>query len=214
MRSKRTEKALDCYLHLKRPDVFDFILQYQLEAHLAERVVLLLDFEEEERRRTKPVVSPGNENPTLMQETFVMRLLLENVVSMPVAQLVDGLQSRPAYLCRYLDGLFRKDATLAVEFHRLQPKLYAVHQPGNLLDFLRISTAYELEDALRVCEECGLLREQVYLLGRMGNSKKALGLIVNRIENVDMVGFLLLYIRMDCMYAMDSHVYIGHGICC
>ncbi len=47
------------------------------------------------------------------------------------------------------------------------------------------STYYSLEKALIVCEKNGLVREQVYILGRMGDTKKALALIVDGLGDID-----------------------------
>lgn len=231
-REQRMDMALDCLLRLRKPDVFDFITRHRLESQLAARVVLLLDFEEEEEARRRRegaasvAISPKKDGKphvtsspsSASSEGFAMRLLLDNIASMPVTDMVERLAKHPAYLCRYLDGLFRRDPTLTVAYHHLQPQLYAVHQPAKLLDFLKISTGYGLEGALRVCEECGLLREQVYLLGRMGNSRKALGLIINKLENVDMVGWRRVRKRIrdvrEMMMTMHRHkLHLGHGIC-
>ncbi len=42
-----------------------------------------------------------------------------------------------------------------------QVKLYAEFDPSRLLSFLMASQSYPLEPALRVCQEQGLIREQV-----------------------------------------------------
>jgi len=43
---------------------------------------------------------------------------------------------------------------------------------------------YDLEKAYKVCQERDLIPEMVFLLGRMGDNKKALGLIIERLGDV------------------------------
>jgi hypothetical protein len=47
--------------------------------------------------------------------------------------------------------------------------------------------------AYNVCKERDLVTEMVFLLGRMGNNKKALTLIIERLNDVNRV-------RIDCIY--------------
>ena len=181
-----------------------FITQYNLFSSLPKSVVLLLDLDNEEPSTTQ---TPQMTQPTQTTQAttarattqtngssmgFGMRLLLDNVDRIPIAAIVGQLKDRPKYLCQYLDGLFFREATIASEFHSLQLELYAVNQPEKLLDFLKISTFYPLEKALHVCEECGLVREQVYILGRMGNTQKALNLIITKLQDVAMVSLCVL----------------------
>ena len=64
-------------------------------------------------------------------------------------------------------------------------KLYAEYATLRLIDFLRASSAYNLEMAFKICEERDLIPEMVFLLGRMGNNKRALTLIIERMGDVE-----------------------------
>lgn len=66
----------------------------------------------------------------------------------------------------------------------VQVSLYAEFRPTALLHFLHCSKCYHLETALDECRRHGLVREQVYVLGRMGRTADALQLIVNRLHDV------------------------------
>lgn len=82
--------------------------------------------------------------------------------------------------------------------HGVAVALYADHAPALLLPFLRQSTYYRLEKAYAACVERKLYREQVraagqvdhwhwwqvFILGRMGDTKKALSLIMQQIGDV------------------------------
>lgn len=65
-----------------------------------------------------------------------------------------------------------------------QVQLYAEYEPARLIDFLRASNYYSLESAYKICLEKDLVPEMVFLLGRMGNNKKALNLIIERLGDV------------------------------
>ncbi|KAA3471716.1 vacuolar protein sorting-associated protein 41-like protein isoform X2 [Gossypium australe] len=64
-------------------------------------------------------------------------------------------------------------------------ELYAEYDPKMLLPFLRGSQHYTLEKAYEICVRRDLLKEQVFILGRMGNSKQALAVIINELGDIE-----------------------------
>jgi hypothetical protein len=98
---------------------------------------------------------------------------------------VQQLRSRSRFLFLYLDALFEKDAHLISDFADMLVELYAEYAPAKLIDFLRASSYYNLEAAYRICTERDLVPEMVFLLGRMGDNKKALHLIIERLGDVN-----------------------------
>jgi hypothetical protein len=98
---------------------------------------------------------------------------------------IQQLRDHPALQHAYLHALFKKDVTAGQKYHELQVLLYAEHDPDNLMTFLRNSNAYLLEEALRICDQKKLYREMVYLLRRMGNSQKALELMIDELKDVN-----------------------------
>ena len=83
----------------------------------------------------------------------------------------------------YLRELFERDPDAGERWHRAQPALYAEFHPEELLNFLERANGYDLADALAVCERRGLLREQVYLLSRVGDAPRALDVIVEGLRD-------------------------------
>lgn len=55
------------------------------------------------------------------------------------------------------------------------------------MDFLRASNYYSLERAYKICVSRDLVPEMVFLLGRMGDNKRALNLIIERLGDVERV---------------------------
>ena len=83
----------------------------------------------------------------------------------------------------YLRELFERDPDAGERWHRAQPALYAEFHPEELLNFLETANGYDLADALAVCERRRLLREQVYLLSRVGDAPRALDVIVEGLRD-------------------------------
>ncbi|ONK67221.1 uncharacterized protein A4U43_C06F17810 [Asparagus officinalis] len=89
------------------------------------------------------------------------------------------------FLHLYLHSLFVVDPNAGREFHDLQVELYVDYEPRMPLPFLSLSEHYRLDKAYDICVKKDLPREQAYLLGRMGNTKKALTVIIDKLEDIE-----------------------------
>ena len=87
----------------------------------------------------------------------------------------------------YLDSLFDKDPQFCLPYSDRIVELYAEYDHDRLMPFLRASNFYDLEKALKICRERDYVTEMVFLLGRMGNNKQALMLIIERLGDVQRV---------------------------
>ncbi|KAI0089341.1 vacuolar assembling protein VPS41 [Irpex rosettiformis] len=178
--NRQPGKALPFYLRLRRPNVFDLIREHNLFTAVRDQVLLLVEFDQElseKRRKAGEDVDPT--------QSVAIKLLVDNIHSIPIGRVVQQLQTRQYYLHLYLDALFSKDTHLTSDFADLQVKLYAEHAPNRLIDFLRASNYYNLEQAYQICNERNLVLEMVFLLGRMGNNRQALTLIIERLGDVN-----------------------------
>lgn len=90
----------------------------------------------------------------------------------------------------YLDSLFDKDSQFCLPYSDRIVELYAEYDHDRLMPFLRASNFYDLEKALKICRERDYVTEMVFLLGRMGNNKQALMLIIERLGDVQRVSSL------------------------
>jgi hypothetical protein len=97
---------------------------------------------------------------------------------------VQQLQVEPKKLHQYLHALFVKDPHAGKDFHELQVTLYADYDYKLLQPFLRQSNYYPLEKAYKACEEKNLFPEMVFIMGRMGNTKQGLRLLIEKIGDV------------------------------
>ncbi|KAJ3825366.1 hypothetical protein F5880DRAFT_1638492, partial [Lentinula raphanica] len=181
--NRQPGKALPYFLKLRRPNVFELIEENNLYTDVKEMVLTLIEFESE-----------LDEGDTGRKEedkpSRAIALLVDNVHSIPINKVVSQLAPRPKYLFLYLDALNARDPNLLAgsgfsDLQNLQVQLYAEYARPRLIDFLRSSTDYDLEKAYQVCQERDLIPEMVFLLGRMGDNKKALGLIIERLGDVE-----------------------------
>ncbi|KAL0927682.1 hypothetical protein M5K25_001880 [Dendrobium thyrsiflorum] len=163
------EKALALYADLMKPEIFDFIEKNNLQDAIHEKVVQLLMLD---CKRAVP-------------------LLIHHRDNIPPSEVVEQLLSAHKncnakyFLHLYLHSLFEVDVNAGKEYHDLQVELYADYEPRMLLTFLRLSQHYKLDKAYDVCVRKGLLREQVFILGRMGNAKRALAVMIDKLEDIE-----------------------------
>ncbi|KAG6901193.1 hypothetical protein C0995_015507 [Termitomyces sp. Mi166 len=178
--NRQPGKALPYFLRLRRPNVFDLIREHNLFTDVRDQVLLLVQFDDELRKQRKRDGQVLDD-----KRSDAITLLVNNIHSVPIGRVVQQLESSPYYLFLYLDALvMEKDPNLVSDFADLQVKLYAEYATPRLIDFLRASNYYNLEMAYNVCQEKDLVPEMVFLLGRMGNNKKALMLIIERLGDV------------------------------
>jgi len=178
--NRQPGKALPFFLRLRRPNVFDLIRENNLFTAVQDQALLLVEFDQElmeKRKMNGPDVDP--------EQSTAITLLVDHIHSIPIGRVVQQLQSRPFYLYLYLDALFRKDPQLTSDFADTQVRLYAEYASHRLVDFLRASNYYSLEEAYTICSDRDMVTEMVFLLGRMGNNKKALTLIIERLGDVN-----------------------------
>lgn len=91
------------------------------------------------------------------------------------------------HLHLYLHAIYLRDPHAASSYHGRQVELYAEFDPRSLLGFLKQSSYYSVAAAQTICQARDLVTEQMYLLAKMGNSRQALELIINRLGDVEMV---------------------------
>ncbi|OMO90342.1 hypothetical protein COLO4_19230 [Corchorus olitorius] len=163
------EKAFALYADLMKPDIFDFIEKHNLHESIREKVVQLMMLD------CKHAVSLLIQNRDLITPSEVVSQLLSAG---------NKCDSR-YFLHLYLHSLFEVNPHAGKDFHDMQVELYAEYDPKMLLPFLRSSQHYTLEKAYEICVRRNLLREQVFILGRMGNSRQALAVIINELGDIE-----------------------------
>ncbi|KAI8972362.1 hypothetical protein BDB01DRAFT_884491 [Pilobolus umbonatus] len=172
--NNQPDKAIEYNLRLRRPNAFELIQEYNMFDAVKDKVVLLMEFDQH-------LLENENEKASKMP---AVQLLVKNTEAIPPQKVVKQLKRHPHFLHIYLDALFDRDHHIGFEFHDRQVELYAEYDYPKLLEFLRASHYISLEKAYKVCESRDLVPEMVYILGRMGDNKRALMLIIERLGDV------------------------------
>eukprot|EP00794_Sanderia_malayensis_P011371 gene11371-12556_t len=159
---KRYDKGLAIYLKLGHSGVFEMIYKHNLVEFVKDKIVKLMEIEEKK----------------------AIKMMIDNIEIINVNHVVKQLMKHRKLLHSYLDALCIKDSQAGQDFHELQVELYAEFDRPKLLPFLKSSIHYALEKAFKVCEEQDFISEMVFLLGRMGNNKKALSMIIDREKDI------------------------------
>lgn len=162
------EKAFAFYADLMKPDIFDFIEKHGLHDAMREKVVQLM----------------------LIDCKHAASLFIQHRDLIPPPEVVSQLMAARDkcdsryFVHLYLHSLFEANPHAGRDYHDMQVELYAEYDPKMLLPFLRSSQHYTLEKAYEICVKRDLLREQVFILGRMGNAKQALAVIINELGDI------------------------------
>ncbi|GAA5973692.1 hypothetical protein JCM11641_005083 [Rhodosporidiobolus odoratus] len=178
--NRQPGKALPYFLKLREPHVFSLIREHNLFTDVQDQALLLIEFDEDLRKQR----SAAEKEKEPLHGTAI-ELLVDHTHSIPIPRVVSQLKDQRKYLYMYLDALFDRDAHLAFDYSDLQVDLYAEYNPFKLMDFLRASSYYSLERAYKICDARDLVPEMVFLLGRMGDNKRALNLIIERLGDVE-----------------------------
>ncbi|KAG0683290.1 Vacuolar protein sorting-associated protein 41 [Pichia californica] len=83
----------------------------------------------------------------------------------------------------YLKELSKMDKILIKDFENDLIYLYAKFNKKRLEEFLRKHKKYSIDEAIKVCEKYECNEELVYLLSKIGENKKALTLIIDKMED-------------------------------
>ncbi|SGY69838.1 BQ5605_C004g03069 [Microbotryum silenes-dioicae] len=184
-------KAVPYFLKLRR-EVFELIAEWNLFTDVMDLALELVEFEEELRGEEEGKEGKeGEVDGEYPRHGKAIELLVNHTHSIPfewswrqVSRVIAQLKGHRRYLYMYLDALFDEDPHLAFDHSDLQVDLYAEYDPNKLMDFLRASNYYSLERAYNICDKKDLVPEMVFLLGRMGDNKRALNLIIERLGDV------------------------------
>lgn len=162
--SGKFDKALGAYLKLNHKDIFQLIIKHNLYSSIHNMIedLMCLDCEQ------------------------TIKILLDKD-TIPIDVAVTKLQNNKLYLYTYLDALEKKDTKLLAKWnlHKDLVLLYAEFAREKLLPLLKRSDNYPIAKALAVCKRLEYYPEMVYLLGRMGNTKDALNLVMSQLDDIE-----------------------------
>ncbi|CEH19382.1 Vacuolar assembly/sorting protein VPS41 [Ceraceosorus bombacis] len=211
---RQPARALPYFLRLRKPGVFALIRDNNLFTAVQDQALLLVQFDQqlvdaEQESEKLPsgqdskLLSKLQHHASLKQEASAVAsdtpsstsssrhgaaisLLVDHTHSIPVHRVSTQLRAEPRYLYMYLDALFDQDPQMVVEYSDELVSLYAEYDADKLMPFLRaMSSYYSFEKSYDVCSRHDYVPEMVFLLGRVGDNKKALELIISRLGDVE-----------------------------
>lgn len=169
--SGRHDETLNLLLREQSPKVYDYIRSHHLYEAVRSPATITGLFKIDSSAATK-ILSHAPET-VLPPEALV-----------PIFSKVDN----PKWTFMYLHAIFRMDVDQAPKYHNQLLKLYVDHgSSGMLYNFLRTSTHYSLDRALR---EMGgptgfkrghLANERVYVLSAMGDLNSAMTILLDEL---------------------------------
>ena len=157
------DKALAMYLKLRHKDVFQLIQKHQLYSSVYDMIEGLMDLD---------------------TERAIQFFLDKDRV--PADMVVQKLEKNQRYLYLYLDARDKRDTKESNgKYHGLLVRLYADYSRDKLLPLLKRSDNYPIQQALDICSQKHFYDEMVYLLGRIGNTRKALALMTRELNDME-----------------------------
>ncbi|AMD22233.1 HGL107Wp [Eremothecium sinecaudum] len=114
-----------------------------------------------------------------------IQLLVQNRNSIPLHRISEVLSpSLKVVLFLYLKTLSSIEPLMVAPYETQLVELYSKYEPGELLNFLRKHSNYNIERAIEVCErEDSHYQELIYLWGKISETKKALSLIIDKLND-------------------------------
>ncbi|XP_013188237.1 vacuolar protein sorting-associated protein 41 homolog [Amyelois transitella] len=155
---RKYDKALNAYLKLQHKDVFKLISDYKMYNVIHDKILDLMTLDCNE----------------------AISLLLENKI--PVEVVEKQLEKHDYLLFQYLHAYSKREPN--GKYHGKLVKLYAKYDKEKLLPFLKCSDNYPIQEALDVCQSNEFYPEMVFLLGRIGNTREALQIIIEQLHDI------------------------------
>jgi hypothetical protein len=145
--------------------------QEELEESTSEVISLLVNEAHHGLVRPETVVSQLQEKKMSLYLFFYLRALWTG------ESLEDGTDE-------VKDRMVADSRTYVDDFADLAAETFARYDRPLLMDFLKTSTFYTFEKVSQVCEELDFIPELVYLYSKTGQTKRALFLIIDRLQDV------------------------------
>ncbi|KAI9206725.1 uncharacterized protein BJ171DRAFT_496668 [Polychytrium aggregatum] len=196
---RQWESAFWKRLALRDVDAIQSVVTYSLYKVIANKIVMLMEYDWDVTQAPGPLrdeinLSLGVDPDAISPQMLAIRrctlgpavqMLIQSLDTIKLDHIVQQLIPYARYLHVFLDALFQKDSREGVDYHNLQIELYAEYDYGRLGAFLKSSHSYSMKQAYNSCEARGLIPEMIYLLGKMGDNRKALNLIIRELNDIN-----------------------------
>ncbi|XP_014371790.1 vacuolar protein sorting-associated protein 41 homolog [Papilio machaon] len=169
---KKFDKALTTYLSLQHMDVFKLIKEHDMHTVIYDKILNLMQLD-------------CDRAITILLEKFPVEHIdkQHGKTKIPVEVVEKQLENHDLFLFKYLDSYSKIEPN--GRYHGKLIHLYAKYARPKLLPFLRCSDNYPIQEALDVCQSNEFYPEMVFLLSRIGNTREALQIIIEKLNDIN-----------------------------
>lgn len=181
------EQYLACQhlLALKDPSVLDVIEENHLLPMFIPAMADVLTVQLGTRHGIEHIPLDIVRAKTKRAVKLAVSLRHEVLPSQVVNELSDSDEDFGILIFLYLEELHKQDSFACSQFGDLQVKMFAEFNREELTGFLKQNNNYNLSKAVEICEKRNYIPELVYLFGRVGQNKRALELIIERLGDAE-----------------------------
>lgn len=180
VRTFKFKKAVPHLITLKDPNIIPFLSTNHILDTFANQfpIFISLRFKDNELK-TLPIDKLRN----ILND--IVDIFVENRHEIPSEKIIKMMSENHLDFINYfyLEKLADIDSFLARPFSNERIELYAKYDSKKLLPFLSKSSSYDIDKAIELCESHQFTEELVYLLGKIGENKKAITLIINELDD-------------------------------
>lgn len=180
-KSFEPSKAVPHLYALKDPNIVEFLNKYHILPNFIDEIPKFarLRFESESDIERLPI----SQIQTALQDIVKVLVGKRNEISPKSVLALMFREHLDIVNYFYLEELIRIDELLVKGYENERIQLYSQYSRPKLFPFLISDQDYDISKAIEICEANALVDELVYLLGRIGQNKKALKLIVEELED-------------------------------
>ncbi|KAI5954375.1 VPS41 [Candida jiufengensis] len=118
----------------------------------------------------------------------IINILIDSRLEILPQEIIEIFQNANLSIINYLylNKLKSIDNYLISNFQNEIIRLYCEFNKKLLYDFLISNNNYNVDEAIKLCEINEYYKELIYLLGKIGENKKALDLVISKLNNPEM----------------------------
>ncbi|KAK6868009.1 Vacuolar protein sorting-associated protein 41 [Candida tropicalis] len=176
-------KAVPHLVHLRDSNIVEYLSDNHILVNFTSQLPAMINL----------MFEPGDLETMLVTEIEprlekVVAILVDHRLEIAPKEIVNLLNESDLSFVSffYLEKLGEIDNFLLEGFGNDRVKLYADYKRDKLLPYLTKNDDYDIEAAITICENNEYTKELVYLLGKIGQNKQALSLVINKLEDATM----------------------------
>lgn len=189
LQNKQFVNAAKCMIDNEDPRTIDLLLKHEELITLIKPKlikIILLPFEGDQSNVANLTQDKAN---TIFSRS--MELIFKCTKYFPLRDIIDLFNTTGSHLNKLLlyslEYISNIDRKILIPYEDDLVKLYSECDSSKLLPFLKENNNYHVDRAIEICNsKAGLYNELIYLWGRIGESKKALTVIIDEFNDPKM----------------------------